>query len=141
MLNLSKSFDGFSLARGEEVELVFTLHAVTESGAIVRYEDVGAAWSIPLAYGPDCEFYVALTDSDAEFPTPADSQKLLASWRMRARTKDELELSRPEGRIKVLPFGEPSLEITNIYPAGKHRVCEASLYFHQSRYRDCKEGR
>jgi hypothetical protein len=35
-----------------------------------------------------------------------------------------------------LPFGEPSLEVTNVYPAGEHRVCEASFYFHRSRYRD-----
>jgi hypothetical protein len=139
MLGLSKSFDGFCLARDEEVELVFTPPAGTGPGAIVRYKDIGAAWSIPLAYGPNCEFFVVLTTSDCEFPTPADPEKLLASWRMRERTKDEIGLNCPEGRLKVLPFSEPSLEITNIYPAGEVHVCEANFYLHPSRYRDSKK--
>jgi hypothetical protein len=138
MLDLTKSFDGFYLLQGEQVELVFTPHTRIEPGAVVRYENVGAAWSIPLAYGPTCEFYVVLTDTDSVFPTPADPEKLLASWQMRERTKDELELSRPESRLKVLPFHEPSLEITNVYPAGENHVCEASFYLHPSRYRDSK---
>ena len=139
MLDLSKSFDGFSIARDGEVELVFTPHSGTEPGAIVRYEGIQAVWAIPLAYGPICEFNVVLTNFDSEFPTPANPERLLTSWRTRERTKDELELSRPEGRIKVLPFDEPSLEITNIYPAGEHRVCEASFYYHPSRYRNSKQ--
>jgi hypothetical protein len=138
MRDLSESFDGFYLARGEEVELCFTPHAGTDPVTMVRYQDIGAALAIPLAYGPSCEFYVVLTESDCEFPTPADLQRLLVSWRMRERTDDEIGLDHPVGQFVALPFREPSLEITNISPAGDDHVYEASFYYYRSHYSGSK---
>ncbi len=136
MVDLSKSFSGFRLARDEEVELVFTQHPGAASEVVVRYEDVGDAFTIPLACGPRCEFFVILADTGGKFPTPVDPTRLLASWRRRARQKDEIGLNRPIGKLKVLPFDEPSLEFKNVYPAGEGHVCEANFYFHPSRYCD-----
>lgn len=135
MVDLSESFIGFRLAPGEMVELVLTPHLDTNPEVvIVRYEEVRDAWALPRAYGSSCEFFVILADTGGKFPTPVDPTRLLASWRRRERQKDEIGLSRPIGRLKVLPFDEPSLEFRNVYPAGENHVCEARFYFHQSRY-------
>lgn len=66
LITTSKLFDGFNLSRGEEVVLVFTPHSGEAPEVAVRYEDIGAVWSIPLAYGPGCELYVVLADPEGD---------------------------------------------------------------------------
>jgi hypothetical protein len=141
MYDLSNSFGGFCLTEGEEVKLVFAPLAGTTTEVVARYAKIEDAFQIPLAYGPRCEFYVSIVDATSKEPTPADLTRLLASWRLRERTKDEIELNRPVGRAMSLPFDEPSLQMENIYPVDDGHVCEASFYYHQRRYHNHGKGR
>ena len=135
MRALFSSLADFRMGLDEEIELTFTPYPVeTGPEIIARYEEISAASRIPLAHGPACEFYVAVTDSAGELPMPVDPRKLLISWRMREKTEDEEALRQPVGKARSLHLPEPSLILTNVYPVDKHHGCEARFYFHRSRH-------
>ncbi len=142
---MSEFFDelsNFELAAGEEIELAAMPYPENELSFTTRCADARHAFRVALRLlGPSCELYVAIASSESKAPTPVDPERLLGSWRMREKTKGENGLDRPVGSLKVLPFREPSLKITNLYPSGDRHVCEASVFFHRSRWRNHKKGR
>lgn len=135
MRTLFSSLSDFSLEPDEEMELAFTPYPLGSGPmTIERYQNVNDVSQIPLAHGPSCEFYAAITGSQVESPMPADPRNLLISWRMRERSEEEDSLREPAGWAQRLTFSEPSLIMANIYPVDESHVCEARFYFHQSRY-------
>lgn len=135
MRGLFSTLSECHLGPEEEIELAFTPYPLGSGPmTIERYQEVNEVSQIPLAHGPSCELYAAITSSQVESPMPADPRNLLISWRMRERSEEEDSLREPACWAQRLTFSEPSLIMANIYPVDESHVCEARFYFHQSRY-------